>query len=199
MKKNLILFLSSLPRMVSCNKKNVACYQCYFGNRWISSASPSFSSIDGKERNRSLKDTAIDAYYFSTKEITSQVELIDFRRKMNFDGQPDSFQLEEGYMALYFFAQIPSGYKAYKRNNIQGRDVNGDKILLTDNFFFYKNNPTISICYIDVVKDEEIRDNVFSFYYLLPLSYKERRKIENIRVFLSDEERQGKEKEASYS
>ena len=192
MKKNLFLSLILARGLSSCtNKTMVACYQCYYGSRRVSNARPSFGSIQEKKLNRNLKDTALDSYYFSVKSFTDQHDYLSFQQKRNWkEHTPDKIDFSPNTRVLYFFAQIPSGYRAYKRNNIQALNRNGEKVLLTDNFFFYRSRPELSICYIDVVKDKETSENVFSFYYTLPIRYKDQRKTENIRAFLSDQERE---------
>ena len=189
MKKNLFLCLSLTRRMTSCTKEEkTACYQCYYGNRIVSKAAPAFDSIEGKELERDIKNAAFDSYYFSVTAITSEQDKLSFEsHRIWKDNQKDNRELPNGYRALYFFVQIPNGYRAFKRNNIQSQNPKGDLVLLTDNFYYYRSRPELSICYIDVVQDSEAAENVFSFYYLLPIRFQEIRKIENIRAFLSDQ------------
>lgn len=189
MKKNLFLSLALGRSLASCTTKTkAACYQCYYGSRRVSNARPAFETIHEKELNRNLKDTALDSYYFSVSSFSDQHDYLSFQQTRIWKNhQPDKIDFAPNTMVLYFFVQIPNGYRAFKRNNIQALNTDGDKVLLTDNFFFYRSRPELSICYIDVVKDEEASENVFSFYYTLPVSFKSQRKAENIRAFLSDQ------------
>lgn len=190
MKKKFFLAVCSFF-LVSCQPSTLAsCYQCYYGNRLVSNVLVPFQFIQGKTCEKDLNEALPLDYSFDRRVLNSQHDYSSFQSTRIWkNNRPDKVSIEDKDRAVYFFVQIPKGYHAFKRNNVQNQDIYGKKILLTDNFFFYHSREELSILYVDIVKDENAKeDSVFSFYYILPDSCEDKRTLSDIRVFLSDKQ-----------
>lgn len=178
MKKRNIIILSFL--LSSCNG-NYRGYKNYIGNMYVSDAKKDFSTINSKKINDKydLGDYYVDVYSFDidNKEDffkESDIEFSDSEIK-KFDGYKD-------YDVVYFFTQIPSGYQAYKRDNVQGYLYIDEQTLLTDNFYYFISRE-IYYCDIDIVKNiNYIEPYVFSFYFLIEKDLYLDIKVDDIRV-----------------
>lgn len=143
------------------------------GKMFLSDASKSYSTIS----DITIRDdiTSSETAYYGESHIlktTSEREAflatdgILFSEKER--EQVKSYSDE--YIVEYFFVQIPSGYKASKRDNVQGyvRKEDG-QILITDNYYYYQPKKENLYCRIDISKDISTSlPYVFSFYFVMP-------------------------------
>ncbi len=163
----LLIFL-----LASCgNATMVNCYQCYFGSMYLSGARISYSEIHQKAIvNRAYEDKN---NYFFNYYMVSNLNASEFLTNQAIylpDEEIQNIQnLTEKTFYLYFFAQIPSGYKSFKRDNIQGYLIDETQVLITDNFYYYSDHTDILYCDIDIEKyDENTNETLFSFYFEIP-------------------------------
>lgn len=128
------------------------------------------------------------SHYGEIIPLTSQKEAIDFFSTKGYSFSNKEIEkntvFQEDEILVYFFVQIPKGYEAFKRNNIQGILPNEkDQILLTDNFYFYGSRPDIFYCNIDIKKEETItQDHLFSFYFSISTVFSTLVKEDTIRL-----------------
>lgn len=187
MKKKILLL--SLFLLTSCSKNNspVDCYQCFLGNMIVSSITKDYSSINQKQIQHG--DFILEKEYYSNYYVINSNEdlnsfylnneiIIDESEKNRY-----SILDEESKSRCYFINQIPRGYKAYKRNNVQ-QELNDESIILiTTNFYYYLSNTDISYCYIDIRKDDTVKeDYVYSFFYEYDKYYQDVIKDNSIRI-----------------
>lgn len=117
------------------------------------------------------------SHYGEIIPLTSRKEAIEFfsTKGYSFNNKEieKNISFQEDEMLVYFFVQIPKGYEAFKRNNIQGILPNEkDQILLTDNFYFYGSRPNIFYCNIDIKREETVtQDHLFSFYFSISSTF----------------------------
>ncbi len=175
MKKTRMIILSALvPVLLSCRNANLSpCYQCYMGKMYLSDATKTYDSI----KNHYIQDDVTDftASHYGDNYLINDTNDLDRFRKTEGISLPESEYLTvkekiKSEYVEYFFVQIPSGYKALKRNNVQGyiRKDEG-QILLTDNLFYYEPKKEEIYCLIDIKKDETVASPyVFSFYFSIP-------------------------------
>jgi len=159
------LLLSFL--LLGCKKNARACYQCFYGFQSVLSCSPSYESINQKKMQMDFDPEAPEGDYhveyswirgpqeLQSWEETTRVSLSSSDRRI--------LELDEGEAELVVFAQIPKGYKAYRRNPVQEETEDGET-LVTNGFYFYRNRTYLSYLYIDVLEDSEATlPSVFSF------------------------------------
>ncbi len=131
-------------------------------------------------------------YYGNVYSLLTEEEKNDFflDSTMNFtDEEVSKIKKYSGDDLIeYFSIQIPSGYKAIKRNNVQGYIKNDtDLVLLTDNFFYYSTRKNLLYCLIDLEKDETVSSpSVYSFYFVLADVFKEQLSSSTIRLLYHD-------------
>ena len=86
-------------------------------------------------------------------------------------------------MLVYFIMDTPKGYRAYKRDNMQGVLKDQGLTLLTDNFYYYASKPDIFFCQIDLKEDSSItKSGTYSFYYQTSRKYADYLSEDSIRV-----------------
>jgi len=139
------------------------------------------------------KDEEINskAFYYNTYVINTERELTSFYSlsgvSVDTKEITDNNPLTADKMIVYIISQIPAGYKAYKRDNIQQTGNDGKVVLITDNFYYYASRPEISYCNIDLKKDDTVKDDYsYSFYYSLYTDYSSIIKEDSIRVILNE-------------
>lgn len=183
--KTLLISLASL--LVSCGKsveKN--CYQCFLGNMIVSSFDLAESEIEDKKIQNEVTSSD-NEYYANIYLLKTQEDVDEFFKTntANIDMKEihEYRALPENMMMTYFIAEVPEGYKAYKRSNIQGELMDQGLILLTDNFYYYASKPDIFYCQIDL-KPEPVNTSIttFSFFYYMSSRYSDVIKSENIRI-----------------
>lgn len=187
--------LLSLFLFTSCSKNNapIDCYQCFLGNMIVSSISMDYSSINKKQIQHD--DFILDKDYYSNYYvINNNVELNNFysNNELNIDENEKNRNLsfdEENKSRCYFINQIPKGYKAYKRNNVQQELKDESIVLITTNFYYYLSNTDISYCYIDIKKDDSVKeDYIYSFFYEYDKYYANIIKNNSIRIIYNLED-----------
>lgn len=162
--------LLSLTTLISCNNSKIApCFECYIGSMYLSSSTMNYDSINQIEIVNNNED---DRNHYKANEY-----VIPFENRNAFfsDNQftfPDSEVIKNknkdtNITFIYFFVQIPAGYEAFKRDNVQGYITDENKqVLLTDNFYYYTNREDIFYCDIDLRLNQHITSHyVFSFYF----------------------------------
>ncbi len=187
MKKTALLFvLFSLLSSCSQNEKD-RCYQCYFGKMYLSSCSISYDEIDSLSIQDNLTDSSI-TYYGNVYSLFTEKEKNDFYADSTMKFTEDEISKIKKYsgddLIEYFTIQIPSGYKAIKRNNVQGYTKNDTNlVLLTDNFYYYSTRKNLLYCEINLEKDtKNTSESVFSFYFVLSDVFKEQLSSSSIRL-----------------
>lgn len=167
-KKHLIFLFSFF--LISCQNSSLSkCYQCYFGKMYLSSGSMDYNSITKTEIID--KHTNSGTHFGNIEIISENEEALDFLLNENyhFSAIEISKNLElDSNILIYFFVQIPKGYEAFKRNNVQGHIKEDDgQILLTDNFYYYASRDNQFYCDIDIKENKEKEESVFAFYFSL--------------------------------
>ncbi len=194
--RNISLFLSIMSSfsLFSCKSSlNNNCYQCYIGNMIVSSFTMPYAKISDHPCLVKTKDEEINskAFYYNTYVINTERELTSFYSlsgvSVDTKEITDNNPLTADKMIVYIISQIPAGYKAYKRDNIQQTGNDGKVVLITDNFYYYASRPEISYCNIDLKKDDTVKDDYsYSFYYSLYTDYSSIIKEDSIRVILNE-------------
>ena len=172
LKKLSSLFL--LPFLFSCRNTSLSpCYQCYMGKMYLSDATKRYDSI----KSMTIQDdiTKGNGAFYGDGYILKTL------KEINLFAERDDIEIQETEIEKiktkiddeiieYFFVQIPSGYKAEKRYNVQGYIKKDEgQTLLTDNFFYYEPKKEELYCLIDIKKDEAVTSSyVFSFYFSIP-------------------------------
>ena len=183
---SLIFFICLLTGCVGQIEKGN--YKCYLGNMVISSFSIDKDEIKQKKiQSESLSDNTDNEYFVNIYPLKDQDEVDSFYKDTGSNIKSDEknkYQtLKENQMMIYFIADIPKGYEAYKRDNIQGELVDQGNLLLTDNFYYYSSRTDFFYCLIDLKKKNSITaDGTYSFFYITSNKYKDTLIPENIRV-----------------
>ncbi|MCR4697830.1 MAG: hypothetical protein K5762_00540, partial [Bacilli bacterium] len=172
--KKFFLSFLSFSSLVSCNTSNIApCFECYIGSMYLSQAKMDYSRIAQIE----IIDNVTTEEGQEREVYKANEYVVDFEERNSFFSNdlftfPDSEVIKNknkdtDITLVYFFVQIPAGYEAYKRDNVQGYITDSDKqVLLTNNFYYYANRQDIFYCDIDLKKNSEIQSPyVFSFYF----------------------------------
>lgn len=138
------------------------------------------------------KENISGEYYANMYFLSSQDDVNKFYSNQDFSisatEKETNRKLKETMMLVYFIMDIPKGYKAYKRNNIQGELVDQGLTLLTDNFYYYASKPTIFYCMLDLKKDDSITEQgIYSFYYQTSRKYKDLLNLDSIRIIYNIE------------
>ena len=186
MKKTYFLFL--LPILVSCQSSG---YQLFLGNMILSDAKKDFSSLSMRPVHFQLQGEGKSDYFADVYCLTTQEELTSFynsETSITFSEKEKTKYgtLNEGEVRIYFFVPIPAGYRPKRRDNVQGKVIgNEEEILLTDNFYTYSTRPDFFYCYVDVVKEDDERENkVFSFFYTV--SEEAHFAVDEVRIFVDE-------------
>ncbi len=190
--KRSALLLTFFSLLFSCSQKEKdLCYQCYFGRMYLSSCEIGYDEIHSIAIQDNLTNSS-STYYGNVYSLLTEEEKNDFflDSTMNFtDEEVSKIKKYSGDDLIeYFSIQIPSGYKAIKRNNVQGYIKNDtDLVLLTDNFFYYSTRKNLLYCLIDLEKDETVSSpSVYSFYFVLADVFKEQLSSSTIRLLYHD-------------
>lgn len=185
MKKKILLSVLSLSLLSGCGQsveKNT--YRCFLGKMMVSS----FALPEEEINQKKIQSEDMEGnYYANMYFLTSQNEVNEFYSNLEHtftsSEKDTNRKLKETLMLVYFIMDIPKGYKAYKRNNIQGELVDQGLTLLTDNFYYYASKPDVFYCMTDLKKDDSITENgVYSFYYLTSRQYKDLLSVDSIRI-----------------
>lgn len=174
-------------------------YQIYYGPGYSLTTHLSYDKINGKALQNDISTySGEDTFYFNSYLIQSQEEL-------NLFYLTDSLVIENSELTEYFhfknssllffvFAQVPAGYRAYKRVNKQQETSSGGEIMVTPNFYYYINRPSLSYFYIDVVEDSSVLEPTYVNYVYpicddatIPMLYTSVRGILSDRAAKSEE------------
>lgn len=190
--KKSALLLTFFSLLFSCSQKEKdLCYQCYFGRMYLSYCGISYDEIDSIAIQDNLTNSA-STHYGNVYSLFTEEEKNNFffESAMNFsEEEVTKIKKYSGDDLIeYFSIQIPSGYKAIKRDNVQGSiKEDTDLVLLTDNFYYYSTRKKIIYCMIDLEKDTTISSpSVFSFYFVLSDVFKEQISSSTIRLIYHD-------------
>lgn len=194
--KNKLIVISSLILSITSCKLGLTdyqkkCYQCFYGNEIELKLDYKYSLGGNKKLlQNEIKDHEDEEYYFDYYLINNNKDLDSFYALDSLvvkDEDRNHLSLESESSEIVFFCQIPKGYKAYKRDNIQYQVNESKEIFLTNNFYFYKTIEDIAFCYFDVKKDEGIEDNyIYSFVIKMHLDFNTFAKNTKIRGIISD-------------
>lgn len=185
MKKKTILSLLSVLFMTGCGSNiEENTYRCYLGKMMVSTFSMANNDIDHKKIQAEEID---DACYTNMYFLKSQKELDDFYSNPDYTisqtEKDTNRKLKETMMLVYFIMDTPKGYRAYKRDNMQGVLKDQGLTLLTDNFYYYASKPDIFFCQIDLKEDSSItKSGTYSFYYQTSRKYADYLSEDSIRV-----------------
>ncbi len=153
----------------------------------------SFSIAKDNISQKKVQSENIDGEYYSNMYfLSSQKEVNDFYSNENYSisasEKETNRKLKETLMLVYFIMDIPKGYKAYKRDNIQGELVDQGLTLLTDNFYYYASKPNVFYCMLDLKEDSSItEDGIYSFYYLTSRKYQDLLSLDSVRIIYNVE------------
>lgn len=153
----------------------------------VSTMKMNYNALTEKPITWNQNDTDFD-YFANVFTVTTQEELTAFQTETPFFENPnkENLTLSAGNMEVLVFAQIPAGYTAYKRDNVQFEKDDGKIVMVTDNFYFYQSRPELVYSFIDIKKDKESKEpSVFSYYYVISDEYKSQMKVDNIRVLFN--------------
>lgn len=190
MKKKLSISFLALTLLSGCGQSvETNTYRCYLGKMMVSSFSMPEEDINEKKIQ---KENISGEYYANMYFLPSQDDVNKFYSNQDFSisatEKETNRKLKETMMLVYFIMDIPKGYKAYKRDNIQGELVDQGLTLLTDNFYYYASKPTIFYCMLDLKKDDSITEQgIYSFYYQTSRKYKDLLSLDSIRIIYNIE------------
>ena len=191
MKKILSLFL--LPLIISCSTNtsySQTCYQCFYGNEIELNMTCRYDYIDNKDELQNELSEVEGTYHFGYYVLNTTDDVSKLLGNINFDfssNDIDTLNANSDQTKIVFVAQIPSGYKAFKRNNFQYRKSENEEIFLTSNFYTYGKRKDIAYCFFDVIKDSEIKENyIYSFVIKVNKDFFEFDSNTSIRGILSD-------------
>ncbi len=201
--RSCIAVASALILLTGCS--DATSYKIYYGKMLTSSGTMKYSDISEKEIDNHLgtEETIVtDEYGEYVYEVFYYCNLYFLKTEDDLDVFSNTSKINvpvselttvssdfDNYFYIYFFAQIPAGYQAYKRENIQTTDTSGTTVLITPSFFSYANRTQIAYCFIDVEEDETVEDDyVFAFYYQVEREYEEELTVDTVRVVLDTED-----------
>ena len=179
--------------LCSCQSDKVNCYQCYFGNMYLSDASTSYDQIQMIENTTRCSQQFEETFYSDVFIIKTREELETLYQDEDYyfpedDEGKTRFKPNENII-VYFFVQIPKGYLAYKRDNVQDYLNGRDGItLLTDNFYYYTSRKDMLYCVVDLKKGDSKENSVFSFFFEIPFVYRSILDVNHLNIILSDAE-----------
>ncbi len=176
--------LSSLLLLTGCQTNiETDAYRCYLGKMMVSTLVLPGDNINHKVvQNETIDGT----YYCNLYFLYGQSVINDFYKEhgsISKAEQEQNSRLKDSLMMVYGIIDTPIGYKAYKRDNIQGTLVDQGLTLLTDNFYYYANRPDVFYCQIDLKKEEAITERgTYSFYYVTSSQYRKLLSEDSVRV-----------------
>ena len=186
--KKKYLILSLFPLLLSsCQNSSKQCYRCSMGYMLTSTFSLPYSLILNHQiQKESYPEITVESYYSNLYVLTNQEAVDDFYSRYHENISSEEIHknqtLPNGKIYLYAISDVPKGYLAYKRDNTQDNSE-GEIQLVTDNLYYYADNPNLYYLSIDIKKNESITDDgVFSFFFILPDTYKEKLNEDRIRI-----------------
>lgn len=166
-------------------------YRCYLGKMMVSTF-----VLPGDDINHKViqNETIDGTYYCNLYFLHGQTAIYDFYKEqpsISKEEQEKNIRLKDSLMLIYGIIDTPKGYKAYKRDNIQGTLVDQGLTLLTDNFYYYANRPDKFYCQIDLKKEEGITEQgTYSFYYVTSSQYQSLLSEDSVRVMFGFDKNQ---------
>ena len=156
--------------LCSCEAKD-RCYKCSPGAMVVSSFVLPFEEISQTSFQEETLPEGVDPTYINFYLLSSLEEKEGFYMEYGevIDDKEENYvlSLPQDQKILYGIAQIPAGYLAYKRDNVQDT-IKDEWILVTDNLYCYHNQPEIFYLQIDITKSDLLTEvGTFSFYYIL--------------------------------
>lgn len=140
---------------------------------YVSSAMKKYDQIQSIEINDDVTSSK-SSFYGDTYLLKEKEELKRFYQDKDITLPTEEYTnvlslIEDEYIE-YFFVQIPAGYKASKRNNVQGYIKQDEgQVMLTNNFYYYEPKKENLYCFIDIEKDDLVLEaTTFSFYFAMP-------------------------------
>ncbi len=174
--RSFVLGLSSLFILSGC--QDTVSYKLYYGKMFTSTATATYRRVNGKEIVNNVNEDDTVAYYCDIFTLKTDEDLASFQEEYKMEVTNSEFNsiLSDfnDYFYIYFLAQIPAGYQAYKRENTQTTDSSGTTVLITPSMFSYANRPNLVYCCIDVAEDETITSTyLYTFYYQVERAFEE--------------------------
>lgn len=159
-------------------------YQSFLGGMLISDFQE-YEPIVGKEIHQDFLSENNSSYYINLYFLNDGEELTHFYSHEGTSCPQSEREFcqdrIETNAILYACTQIPEGYRAFKKNDIQF-DKDGKKVLVTPSFYYYNSKPGIYFLNIDLTVDPLASLSNFSFFYVLDSDYKEVLSYDNIRI-----------------
>jgi hypothetical protein len=160
---------------------------------YLSDASTSYDQIQMIENTTRCSQQLEETFYSDVFIIKTREELETLYQDEDYyfpedDEGKTRFKPNENII-VYFFVQIPKGYLAYKRDNVQDYLNGRDGItLLTDNFYYYASRKDMLYCVVDLKKGDSKENSVFSFFFEIPFVYRSILDVNHLNIILSDAE-----------
>lgn len=175
--KNKIKYLLLVLLLTSCNTTG---YQNYLGKMYLSSSSMNYDDIS--TINILNKEIESQSTFYGETYLISKGSSLPSTVTVSSAEEEKINKLNDETNMLYVFTQIPSGYKAYKRDNVQ-KKLDNQEVLVTDNLYYFLNNLNLYYCEIDLTLDETISENyVFAFYFVYSNSLDIKLSSDNVRL-----------------
>ncbi|HIU70997.1 MAG TPA: hypothetical protein IAC60_05425 [Candidatus Enterosoma merdigallinarum] len=195
-KRRLLLLLSAFF-LSSCSMPQDN-YRLYYGNMAMPSFSIPYVFVDEKVCQDAFtppqeegEEKEATTYYCNIDTLSSQAAVDEFFLQKDLSYNPEDVQqyriLPRNVFYVILFCQIPGGYQAYKRKDIQAVDENGNPIIISDNFYCYRSRPELNYFFIDIKKDpSHPNSSVRSFLFQVDKAYLDTVREETIRPILYD-------------
>lgn len=187
------IFLLALALITGCNNDtsySKTCYQCFFGNEIELSLSCSYDFLNDKKELQNDITSDDGLYHFNYYVLRTIEEVNTFYNNQDIVFSSSDKELlsdDESYTKIVFIAQIPKGYRAFKRNNFQYRKSENEEIFLTSNFYTYNKRREVAYCFFDVIKNDEIKENyIYSFVIKIDKEFIDFSDETDIRGIISD-------------
>ena len=180
---HLLVISSTALTLASCHIKGT--YQCFLGGMLLSDFYVT-GTLAGKTIQQDALPDITTPHWINLYFLNSIDELDSFYQT---DGR-NSSQKERTHCAtkivdhaiIYACAEIPEGYNAFKKNDVQAEKDN-QTVLVTPSFYYYSSEPNIHYLNIELKRDTtEKKRSLFSFYYILDEEYKHKLSYDNIRI-----------------
>lgn len=182
MKKRILPLLLLL--LSSCSDQGL--YH-YYGNMAMPSFSVPYDSLDGRACLNAFDEDDTTTYYCDIEVLKTQEEVDLFFSAPDLSYSEEDYDLyhtlPEGMEYVLLLSQIPDGYLAYKRDNIQYPTEDGE-IPISDNFYCRPYRDDISYFFIDLRPFPSAR-LVQSFLFVIPIEGNENVEADTIRPILS--------------
>lgn len=89
-----------------------------------------------------------------------------------------------------FQMQVPKGYHAYRRMNVQQDTPSGNQILVTPGFYYYSNRTSISYVFVDMIEDEnKTEPSVYTAIYHVTEEFASNLRNTGFRFILSNQKK----------